>query len=480
VSDTYDVVVVGAGPNGLSAAIVAARCGLSTLIIEANGTVGGGARSGALTLPGFVHDTCSAVHPMAVASPFWRTLPLADHGLEWITPPGACAHPLDDGSACLISNSLDETAARLGPDAAAWRASIGAIARMWPKIEADVLGPIGLPRAPMSYAAFGMRALLPASLFARLRFSTPAAQALFAGVAAHSILPLERAGSAAFGLVLSAVAHVHGWPIPRGGSGAITRALASYFRSLGGTIVTGQPVGTIAELPNSRIMMFDTAPQAVARIAGERLSGPARRALERFRPGPGVWKVDWALSGPIPWSAAECGQASTVHVGGTVQEIALAERQVARGMCAERPFVLATQPSLFDSSRAPAGAHTAWGYCHVPNGSSFDMTARIEAQVERFAPGFGERILARAVQGPHALEAGNANLIGGDITGGANTLMQLLLRPSWRMYRTGARGVYLCSASTPPGGGVHGMCGYHAAVRAIREAFGPTRVREEV
>lgn len=471
-SESYDVVVVGAGPNGLTAAIVAAQRGLSTLLIEGADTVGGGARSGALTLPGFVHDTCSAVHPMGVASPFWRALPLGDHGLEWITPDVACAHPFDDGSAALVCNSLDETATRLGIDGAAWRSSVGAVARMWPKIEGDVLGPIGVPRSPFAFAIFGARALLPASLFAGLRFSTAQAQALFAGVAAHSVLPLEEPGTAAFGLVLSAVGHVYGWPVPRGGSGAITGALASYFRSLGGAIETGRSVRALADLPTSRVVLLDTTPRAAARIAGERLGVGARHALMRFRPGPGVWKVDWALSGPIPWAAAECAQASTVHVGGTMEEIAHAERQVAEGACAERPFVLVTQPSLFDTSRAPRGSHTAWGYCHVPNGASFDMTARIEAQVERFAPGFGKRILARAVRGPRELEAENANLTGGDITGGANTLGQLLLRPSARMYRTGARGVYLCSASTPPGGGVHGMCGYHAARRAIRDEFG--------
>ncbi len=470
--ETFDVVVVGAGPNGLSAAIVAARHGLSTLVIEAADTVGGGTRSAELTLPDFVHDVCSAVHPMAQASPFFKSLPLAAHGLTWVTPPIACAHPLDSGDVALLTNSHEETARLLGTDEEAYQSSIGAIAREWQTIETDALSPIGIPSHPLQFTKFGIRALMPATTFARRQFSTEKAQALFAGNAAHSILPLERVGSSAIGLVLAAVAGIYGWPIPRGGSQAIANALASYLTSLGGVIRTGQRIESIDELPHSKIVLADTSPRALARMASGRMSAGSRNALERFRYGPGVFKVDWALSGPIPWKATDCLRAATVHVGGTLAEIAQGERQPWEGRSAERPFVLVTQPSLFDDSRAPAGQHTAWGYCHVPNGSAEDMTARIEAQMERFAPGFRDTVIARASRSPATLEQENANLVGGDISGGANDLVQLFLRPTRRMYRTGAKGIYLCSASTPPGGGVHGMCGYHAATRAIRDEFG--------
>jgi phytoene dehydrogenase-like protein len=470
--ESFDVVVIGAGPNGLSAAIATASRGLSTLLVEAGHTVGGGARSDELTLPGFVHDVCSAVHPMARASPFFNELPLAAHGLSWITPPAACAHPLENGDAALLTNSLAETSRLLGADEGPFQSLIGGIARDWPKIVNDALGPIGVPRHPVPFARFGMKALLPASMLARRRFSTEKARALFAGLAAHSILPLERLGSSAIGLVLTAVGGLSGWPIPRGGSQSIASALASHFASLGGTIRTGQRVESLDHLPSSKIVLADISPRALARIARAHLSTGARRALERFRYGPGVFKVDWALSDAIPWKSSDCLRAATVHVGGSFAEIAESERAPWEGRCAERPFVLVTQPSLFDVTRAPLGKHTAWGYCHVPNGSTLDMTERIEAQIERFAPGFRDTVLARAVRAPAALEADNANLIGGDISGGANDIMQLFLRPTRRMYRTGAKSIYLCSASTPPGGGVHGMCGYHAATAAIRDIFG--------
>jgi phytoene dehydrogenase-like protein len=470
--EKYDVVVVGSGPNGLSAAIVAARCGLSTLVVEAEDTIGGGTRSAELTLPGFIHDICSAVHPMAVASPLFRALPLAEHGLEWIVPPVAAAHPLDDGTAAVSTDSLEDTARLLGPDRDAYLSSIGSIVRNWPKLENDILGPFGIPSHPVQFTRFGMKALLPATVFARMRFSSRNARALFAGNAAHSILPLESLGSSSIGLVMAAVAHVYGWPIPRGGSQSIANALASYLTSLGGVIVTGQKVDSIEELPPSRVVLFDTSPRGLVQIAGKRLSSGYIRALERFRYGPAVFKVDWALNGPIPWKSADCLRTATVHVGGTLEEMAASERAPWRGECAERPFVLVTQPSLFDDSRAPAGKHTAWGYAHVPNGSTVDMTERIEAQIERFAPGFRDLVIGRAARGSVALEQHDANLVGGDISGGANDLKQLLLRPTWRMYSTGSKGIYLCSASTPPGGGVHGMCGYHAARRAIRDEFG--------
>ncbi len=465
---TYDVVVVGAGPNGLSAAITAARQGLSTLIVEAADTPGGGLRSAELTIPGFVHDVCSAVHPMAVASPFFQSLPLAEHGLRWINAPVACAHPLDDGHAVLIAGTVDDTARALGADADAYRSIVGWLVQHWRELAPAVLGPLGWPKHPVLLARFGLEALMPATLLARTRFRGERARALFGGLAAHSLLPLDWPASSAIGLVLGAVAHAYGWPIPQGGSQALATALASYFVSLGGAIRTGEPITTLDELPPSRIVLCDTSPRALVRLAGARLPSGVRRAFERFRYGPGVWKVDWALSGPIPWMAPDCRDAGTVHIGGTLAELAESERAPWRGSVSERPFVLLAQPSIFDPSRAPAGRHTAWAYCHVPNGSCADMTERIEAQIERFAPGFRESIIGRAVRGPRTLEEYDANLLGGDISGGANTLRQLFLRPTWRRYGTGVRGLYLCSASTPPGGGVHGMCGYHAASWAIR------------
>ena len=468
----YDVVVVGAGPNGLAAAITAARAGLSTCLIEGGETVGGGTRSAQLTLPGFVHDVCSSVHPMGIASPFFNTLPLAEHGLDWCIPPVAYAHPLDTGDAAAVSASLEETAHWLGRDGDAYRASIGALTRSWPNIEHDLLGPIGIPTHPLQFLSFGVRALLPASTFARLRFASERGRALIAGAAAHSMVPLERPGSTSFAMVLAVLAHVRGWPVARGGSQAIANALASYLRSLGGEIITGQPVESIDALPKSKVVLFDTSPRELLRLARSRLHARSVRALQRFRYGPGVFKVDWALDAPIPWKAEICSRTATVHVGGTLREIAEAERAPWRGEDTDRPFVIVTQPSLFDHSRAPAGKHTAWGYCHVPNGSLVDMTERIERQIERFAPGFRDQILARAVREPTTLERYNPNLVGGDIGGGANTLLQLLFRPTWRMYSVGTRGIYLCSASTPPGGGVHGMCGYHAASWAITREFG--------
>lgn len=478
--NSYDLIVVGAGPNGLAAAIVAAGQGLSTLLIDGADTVGGGTRTSELTLPGFVHDECSAVHPMAAASPLFRALPLGRYGLEWITPPVACAHPLDDGTAPALMTSLDQTAEQLGRDADAYRAAMGWLVANWARVAPDILSPIGIPTHPLAFARFGVNALWPAAAYARTRFASERARALFAGIAAHSVTPLEHAGSTAIGLVLAAVAHVHGWPVPRGGSQAIATALAAHFTALGGTITTGWEVASLGELPPARAVLFDGSPRALAKIAGARLSAGVRRAFERYRYGPGAFKVDWALSEPISWTAPACREATTVHVGGTLAEVARAERAAWYGEFTPRPGVLVTQPSLFDASRAPAGRHTAWAYCHVPNGSSIDMTDHIEAQIERFAPGFRDCILARAVRGTASLEQRNPNYVGGDIAGGANDLLQLLLRPTWRTYGTGTKGLYLCSSSTPPGGGVHGMCGYHAAVRAIREVFGLAVAREPV
>jgi phytoene dehydrogenase-like protein len=462
-----DVVVIGSGPNGLAAAIVAAQRGLSVIVYEAAATIGGGTRSAALTLPGFVHDVCSSVHPMAAASPFFRSLPLAQHGLEWITPPAAAAHPLANGEAAILWHDAARTADALGPDRKRYLRTIGMLAADWDNLESDLLVPIGWPKHPFSFARFGVPALLSASTAARLAFSTQHARALFAGCAAHSIIPLTDAGSAAIGMVFSATAHARGWPIARGGSQAIADALAAHLRSLGGEIVTGTRIESAAQLPAARELLFDTSPRAMAAIVGDRLPASYVRKLKRFPYGPGVFKVDWALNAPIPWAARDCLAASTVHVGGTLDEIMASEAAPWRGECAERPFVLLTQPSLFDGTRAPAGKHTAWGYCHVPAGSTVDMTARIEAQVERFAPGFRDVITARAVRTPATIEAENANCIGGDIAGGSNELMHIIFRPTWRNYSTPVRGIHLCSASTPPGGGVHGMCGYNAAVRAL-------------
>ena len=468
---SYDAVVVGAGPNGLAAALTLARANRSVLVLEAAPTVGGGTRTAELTLPGFRHDICSAIHPLGVGSPFFRTVPLADHGVEWIEPPLAVAHPLDDGTAGVVARSLDETARALGPDGAAWRRLFGPLARHWDDLAPALLGPVlRVPRHPLMMAGFGLRAVWPAATLARTLLRTEKARALFAGLAAHAILPLERPLTAAFGLVLGMTAHAVGWPLPRGGSQTIADALAALVRSHGGEIVTDAPVTTLADLPPSRVALFDVTPRQLVAIAGERLPARYRRRLEAYRYGPGVFKIDAALSGPVPWRANECAQAGTVHVGGTLSEIAAAEAAVWRGEHPERPFVLVAQQSLFDPTRAPAGKHTLWAYCHVPNGSTVDMTDPILEQVERFAPGFRDRILALSVFGPTALERYNANYVGGDIAGGANVVDQTIGRPAWRLdpYATPARGLYLCSSSTPPGGGVHGMCGLLAAQSALK------------
>jgi phytoene dehydrogenase-like protein len=466
----HDAVVVGSGPNGLAAAIELARAGRAVLVLEAAEEIGGGLRSAEATLPGFVHDLCSAIHPMAAASPFFRSVPLAEHGLEWIEPPAPLAHPLDGGSAAMLLRSVEETAAGLGVDARAYVKLFRPLVDDWPRLEEAVLGPlVRIPRHPFALARFGLDGLRPASSFARRSFSGEPARALFAGLAAHSILPLEQLATTSFGLILGLTGHAVGWPLPRGGSQKIADALASYLRSLGGEVVTGRPVESLAEL-KARTILCDVTPRQFLDLAGDRLGGRYRRALERYRYGPGVFKLDWALSGPIPWTAAKCAEAGTVHLGGTLDEIATSERAPERGATTDRPFVLLAQPTMFDPSRAPDGQHTAWAYCHVPNGSAVDMTEPIERQIERFAPGFGERVLARHVSAPADLERRNANLVGGDISGGSNDLRQLVARPALRAnpYSTPLDGVYLCSSSTPPGGGVHGMCGYLAAQTALR------------
>jgi len=466
-----DAVVVGAGPNGLAAAITIAQTGRKVVVFEAAPTIGGGCRSAELTLPGFVHDVCSAVHPFAVASPFFRSLPLSAHGLDWVDPPAALAHPFGDGRTACLYRSVDRTADGLAPDGEAYRRLFGPLVEQWPRIEAAILGPLRWPRHPLALARFGLKALRPAERLAERSFRGESARALFAGIAAHSMLPLDTRPTSGVGLALAVVGHVAGWPIPRGGAQSLANALAALFRSLGGEIVTGTPVASIDELPKARAVLCDLSPGPLLRIAGHRFPPRFQRALERYRYGMGVFKVDWALHAPIPWRNPACAQAATVHLGGTLPEIAVSERDAWRGRPAERPFVLLAQPTLFDPSRAPAGRHVVWTYCHVPRGSDFDMLPRIEQQIERFAPGFRERVLARAVMRPADLERYNANYVGGDIGAGAVDVRQLFTRPTWRTYGTPAPGVYICSASTPPGVGVHGMCGYFAARRALDEVL---------
>jgi phytoene dehydrogenase-like protein len=470
---TYDAVVVGAGPNGLASAITLARAGRSVLVLEAKETIGGGMRSAELTLPGFVHDVCSAIHPLGVASPFFRDLPLAGYGLEWVFPAAAVAHPFDDRTAAVLERSVEATGATLGRDAAAYQQLMGPLVDDWDRLESDLLGPFPLPpRHPLAMARFGLRAVRSAQGLAQHVFEGERARALFAGLAAHSMLPLDRPVSAAFGLVLGIVAHAVGWPMARGGSQQFADALVAHLHSLGGEVVTGTCIESLGQLPPARATLFDVTPRQFLQIAGDRLPTGYHRALHRYRYGPGVFKLDWALDGPIPWKAEACSVAGTVHLGGTLPEIAASEGAVWRGEFPERPYVIVVQQTLFDPSRAPEGRHTGWAYCHVPNGSTFDMTERIEAQVERFAPGFRDRVLARSVMSPTAMERHNPNYIGGDINGGVQDFGQLFTRPVARLnpYTTPVRGLYLCSSSTPPGGGVHGMCGYHAARAVLRTA----------
>jgi phytoene dehydrogenase-like protein len=463
-----DAVVIGAGPNGLSAAIALAQAGRRVMLFEALDRVGGGASSAELTLPGFVHDTCSAVHPFAVASPFWRTLPLHDFGLQWTEPPAELAHPLDDAAAAIAWRSLDATALELGSDGPGYRKTVGRVVSDWPRLEETVLGPPRLPRHPLALARFGVRAIRPATALARRLFEHEPARALLAGMAAHGMVPLDRFPTGALALIFAALAHRTGWPFPRGGAQRLSDALAALLRSLGGEIVTGTRIGNIDELPPARAVLCDLSPRPLLRIAGHRFPVRYRAQLQRYRYGIGAFKVDWALDAPIPWRDDRVACAGTVHLGGSMAEIAESERNAWDGRVAERPFVLLSQPTLFDPTRAPAGRHTAWAYCHVPHGSSVDMLPRIEAQIERFAPGFRDRVLARHVTTPADFERRNPNLAGGDIGMGVTDWRQLFIRPTWRLYATPARDIYICSASTPPGVGVHGMCGYFAAEAALR------------
>jgi phytoene dehydrogenase-like protein len=474
VADEYDAVIIGSGPNGLAAAIALARAGCSVLVCEANATIGGGTRSAELTLPGFVHDVCSAVHPLATGSPFFKSLPLERLGLEWIQPEIPLAHPLDDGSAACLHRDVNFTAEQLRGDSSAYRRLMKPLARNWEKLANEFLQPmLHWPQHPVSLTRFGILALCPATLLSKILFKHEPGRALFGGIAAHSFLPLESIASSAFGLVLGMAGHAVGWPIPRGGSQAIANALANYLDALGGKIETNHRVENLNDLPKSSAVLLDLSVWQLLRIARGQLPATYRRRLESFRHGPGIFKIDYALSEPIPWKAEPCRRAGTVHLGGTMNEMAAAERDVAHGRIPKRPFTLIAQQSLFDETRAPSGQHTLWGYCHVPFGCDVDVSDRIESQIERFAPGFRDCILARHKMGAADLEKSNPNLAGGEINGGAANLPQLVARPilSPAPYRTPLHGVYLCSASTPPGGGVHGMCGYYAARTALREIF---------
>lgn len=461
--------VIGAGPNGLAAAIALAQAGLQVEIFEAEPQPGGAARTLDLTLPGFHHDFGSAVHPMAAGSPFFQTLPLGDHGLEWIHSPAPLAHPLDDGTAVMLERSFDAAQATLGEDGVAWRSIMQPLASRWNDLAEDILRPpLSMPHHPVLLAKFAQDALASVRFVARRHFRNERARALFAGLGAHSFLSLDAAASASFGLVLSAAAHAIGWPIPRGGSQSITNALCHYLETLDGVIHTSSRIEGLEQLPPCELTLCDLTPRQLISIAGEKLSASYRNRLLRYRYGPGIFKVDYALSSAIPWKAAECLRAATVHVGGSMDEIAASEAAVAQGKAADQPFIIVVQPTLFDPTRAPEGKHIAWAYCHVPNGWREDCMSAIEDQIERFAPGFRDCVLARRVFTPTGLEGMDANLVGGDISGGAMDLRQLIFRPTGLLYQTSASDLYLCSSSTPPGGGVHGMCGYNAAQTALR------------
>jgi phytoene dehydrogenase-like protein len=469
--------VIGSGPNGLAAAIVLAQAGLDVEVFEAEAEPGGAARTLHLTLPGFLHDFGSAVHPMAAGSPFFGSLPLADLGLHWIHGDSPLAHPFDDGTVVFLERNLADMDRQLGSDGQSWRRLLSPVVDHWKQFAEDALGPVvRIPHHPFLMAHFGLAAFQPATRLAARSFSGRRARALFAGLAGHSFLAFDQPLSSAVALVLGAAAHVVGWPIPRGGSQSITHALIARFQNVGGKLHTSRRIDAEvfrAMNEDKTLAFFDTSPRQLVTIAGDRISQRRRRTLLEFQPGPGVFKVDFALSETVPWAAAECKRAISVHLGGTFEEIAASEEAVARGRHAEKPFVLVAQPSLFDPTRAPQGKHVLWAYCHVPNGSTVDMTARIEEQIERFAPGFRDCILAKKISSPAVLESMNANLIGGDISGGAMTMGQFLFRPTIHNYSTGNPNLYLCSSSTPPGGGVHGMCGFNAATLALRSTARP-------
>lgn len=464
-----DAIVVGSGPNGLTAAIRLAQAGWSVLVVEGSQIAGGGVRSAGLTLPGFIHDVCSSVYPLGVGSPFFRSLPLDQHGLQWAFPGAALAHPLDDGSAAVLHSSLKETAATLGDDARNYLRLLEPFVAHWQDLLGDILAPPRIPHHPFLFAKFGKQAIRSATGLANSRFKTERARAFFAGMAAHSILPLENLSTSGVGLMLAILGHAVGWPFARGGAQQFTNALISIFKSLGGQVIAGSPVASLDQLPPARAVLLDVTPRQLMKIAGQQLPDSYRRKMEHYRYGMGCFKLDWALHQPIPWRAQECRQAGTIHLGGSLAEISESERSSWKGKPAGRPYVLLSQPSLFDPTRAPEGKHTAWAYCHVPNGYTGDMTAAIEGQIERFAPGFHDCIAATSVLSPADLEKQNPNIVGGDIGGGAADLSQLFFRPTASLHKVPIKGVYLCSSSTPPGAGVHGMCGFFAAEMALAE-----------
>lgn len=470
----HEALVIGSGPNGLSAAVVCAAAGLRVTVYEAEDTIGGGARTAALTLPGFRHDRCSSIYPLGIASPFFRALPIEAYGVEWLHAPYPLVHPLDHGDAVVVHRSVRHTAEMLGSDARRYERLLSSLVQNWKPLVRDVLAPPRVPRHPWLMASFAMAAAQPATWLAA-RFTTERARALMAGLAAHSGAPLGAPLTSAFALLMGALAHAVGWPVARGGAQSIADALTACLRAREGEILVGRRVNALAELSSPSLTLCDVAPEQLARLAAGRLPSRFAQHLTRFRRGPGVFKVDWALDGPIPWRNEACLQATTVHVGGTFEEIAASEQAPREARASDRPFVIVAQPSVCDPTRAPEGRHVAWGYCHVPTGSRVDMTSAIERQIERFAPGFRDRILARHTMPPADLARSNASLIGGDVSGGAFTIRQVLARPSWRGYATPVDGLYLCSASTPPGGGVHGMCGYWAARRALQGVGASTR-----
>ncbi len=472
----FDAVVVGSGPNGLAAAITLQQAGLSVLIIEAKKILGGGLHSAELTLPGFVHDVCSAVHPLAVNSPFFSTLPLNNFGLEYIFPPIAAAHPFDDGTAAALFQSITKTAKSLNDDEDFYNKFMNDLVKDWPHINELILGPFKFPKHPIDAAKFGYYALSSANSFAKNHLHNKQSRGFWAGMAAHSIQPLTNLATSGFALMLLLLAHLKGWPIIKGGSQKLADALIAYFISLGGKTETNTEIKSLQQIPSSHAVLFDVTPKQLLKIAEHKFSSLYQHQLKNYRYGMGVFKIDWALDAPVPFINEACKSAGTVHLGNTFEEIALSEKINAANQHPEKPFVLFVQPSLFDDTRAPANKHTAWAYCHVPNGSSENMTTKIEQQVERFAPGFKERILARHVMDTNELESYNANYIGGDINGGVQNISQIFTRPALRFspYKTSAKGIYICSSSTPPGGGVHGMCGYHAAKSVLKDIFGIT------
>ncbi len=472
-SHEYDAVIIGSGPNGLAAAITLTMADLSVLVFEAKETAGGGMRSAELTEPGFTHDICSAVHPLAADSPFLSRLPLDRHGLEWIYPPIPAAHPLESEETAFLKKDLYTTAESLDKDREPYIKIFKPLVEGWKKIAFDILGPAKIPYYLPEAIRFGMKAIQSAGSLSKRYFSQQKARALFAGMAAHSILPLEKKVTSAVALVLMIQGHIHGWPIPKVGSQSIANAMQSYLQSLGGKIQTEVEITDLGEIPSSKTLFFDLTPRQVLDICKDKLPHSYRRSLSKYRYGPGVFKIDWALSNPIPFKSEESREAGTIHVGGTLEEIAESEKQVWNGKTSKNPFIILSQPSIFDSTRAPDGKHTAWAYCHIPHGSDFDMTDIIENQIERFAPGFKDTIIARHAMPPKALERYNPNYIGGDINGGVQDLSQLFFRPvlSFSPYRMPLKGYYICSSSTPPGGGVHGMCGYHAACQALKDVF---------